>query len=276
MLGGAAHAIGGPQSRKDKLRARSSNGGIGTGIHFKCLVPCFRNTVHALCVLSAGHQIAHFNTHAFGKCICDRRKAVLFHIFLEHNANGFSNNGINHLALVHLMADGMAYSLVLNHPLSNPNHNLPINWRASLFGDGTPGAAPGPSGPTGSAAAALADSDSDGISDLMEYATGTIGNNGGSQHPPVTGRITAVVPPALEAEEFLTYAYTRSRGADGFSFEPEVSTLLTGWQPLSALFTFIGQTNNGDGTATMTWRSTAPVSTLPGRIFLQVRAGISP
>ncbi len=173
-------------------------------------------------------------------------------------------------------ADGMAYSLVLNHPLSNPNHNLPINWRASLFGDGTPGAAPGPSGPTGSAAAALADSDSDGISDLMEYATGTIGNNGGSQHPPVTGRITAVVPPALEAEEFLTYAYTRSRGADGFSFEPEVSTLLTGWQPLSALFTFIGQTNNGDGTATMTWRSTAPVSTLPGRIFLQVRAGISP
>ena len=171
--------------------------------------------------------------------------------------------------------DGTGYSLVLNHPASNPNHNLPQSWRASLQVNGTPGAAAGPSGPTGSAAAALADTDGDGMSDLIEYATGTLGNNGASQHWPTTGSMSST-PPGGTAGDYLTFSYTRSRSADGFTFEPEVSTALTGWMPLSTLFTFVSQMNNADGTATLKWRSTLPAAALPSRIFLQVRAGITP
>lgn len=175
-----------------------------------------------------------------------------------------------------LEADGTGYSLVLNHPRSNPDHSLPINWRSSFEINGTPGGSPGPLGPTGSGAAALADSDGDGISDLVEYATGTLGNDGGSQHWPTTGMISEIIPPALTPDDYLTYSYTRNRAADDFSLEPEVSTGLTGWQPLSSLFTFVSQVNNGDGTATFTWRSTLPAATLPQRLFLQLKAGIAP
>ena len=150
------------------------------------------------------------------------------------------------------------------------------SWRSSLEVKGTPGTSAGPGGPTGSAAAALADTDGDGMSDLIEYATGTLGNNGASQHWPTTGMMRLTVPPATVDSDYLTYSYTRSRSADGFTFEPEVSTALSGWMPLATMFTMVSQTNNGDGTATLLWRSTMPASTLPARLFLQVRAGITP
>jgi len=174
-----------------------------------------------------------------------------------------------------LEADGDGYSLVLNHPASNPNHNLPQSWRSSFEANGTPGAVAGPGGPTGSAAEALADT-GDGKSDLLEFATGTLGMNGASQHWPATGMMSLTVPPATTPSAYFTFEYTRSRSADGFTFEPEVSTSLAEWQPLSSLFTMATQSNNPDGTATILWRSTGPASTLPSRLFLHVRVSINP
>ncbi len=169
-------------------------------------------------------------------------------------------------------ADGAGYSLVLNNPVANPDHNLPQNWRSSLELNGTPGTPAGAAGPTGSAAEALADSDGDGMTDLIEFATGTLSSSGGSQSWPVTGMTSLTVPPAVTPDDYLTFSYTRSRSADGFTLEPGVSTTLTAWQPLSTLFTMLNQTNNPDGTVTIRWRSTAPASTLPSRLYLQVRA----
>jgi hypothetical protein len=173
-------------------------------------------------------------------------------------------------------ADGAGYSLVLNNPASNPDHNLPQNWRASAEINGTPGAAPGASGPTGSAAAALADTDKDGYSDLLEYATGTAGNNGSSQPQLGNGILSVIVPPATTPSNYLTFEYKRSRSADGFSLDAEVSTGLSGWQPISSMFTLASQTNNADGTATIVWRSNQPASALTGRLFFHLRAGITP
>jgi hypothetical protein len=173
-------------------------------------------------------------------------------------------------------ADGLGYSLVLNNPASNPNHSLPQNWRSSVETGGTPGNVAGPSGPTGSAAAALADSDGDGISDLLEYATGTMGNSAASQPVLLSGYLSTAIPPETTPSTYMTFEYTRSRGADGFSLDPEVSTGLNGWQPLSSLFTLYSQTNNPDGTATVKWRSTQPASTLSSRLFFHLRASIAP
>jgi hypothetical protein len=173
-------------------------------------------------------------------------------------------------------ADGGGYSLVLNHPSANPDHNLASSWRASFEPRGTPGLPAGPAGPTGSAAAALADTDRDGMTDLLEFATGTLGIPHAPQHWPATGMMSAIIPPSTTIDDYLTFEYVRSRIADGFSYDPEVSTNLSAWSPLSTLFTLASQSNNGDGTATLRWRSTQPASSLPARIYLRVRAGITP
>jgi hypothetical protein len=172
--------------------------------------------------------------------------------------------------------DGMGYTLVLNNPSANPDHNVPQNWRCSAEVNGTPGAPAGPAGPTGSAAEALADTDGDGITDLVEFATGTLANNGASQHAPSAQVIPLIVPPAVDPEDYLTFSYTRSRSADGFSFEPEFSSTTSDWQPLATEFTLVSQVNNPDGTVTLTWRSNDPADTLASRLFFLVRAGINP
>jgi hypothetical protein len=171
-------------------------------------------------------------------------------------------------------ADGDGYSLVLNNPAANPDHNLAVNWRASYGINGTPGTAAGPAGPT--AATALLDDDGDGMTNLMEHATGSSGSDPSSQSWPVTGSAPLLIPPAVLPENYLTFTYTRGRAADGFSLEPLVSTALNTWQPLSTLFTLHSQTNNPDGSASLVWRSTEPASSLPPRIFLQVRATLNP
>jgi hypothetical protein len=173
-------------------------------------------------------------------------------------------------------ADGDGFSLVLNHPASNPDHNLPQNWRASSQIHGTPGAAAGPPGPTGSAAAALADSDGDGMSDLLEFATGTLGVAGAPQRWPQPGLITATVPPSTAPEQFVTFQYVRSRSADGFTSIPELSPSLSGWSPLESQFTLLDQVNHPDGTATIRWRSLLPASALPRHLFLRLRLEINP
>ena len=173
-------------------------------------------------------------------------------------------------------ADGGGFSLVLNHPRSNPDHGLPVNWRSSMEVGGTPGEAPGPAGPTGSAEAAGADSDGDGITDLVEFATGTLGLAGVTPVPLTASWRTEVLPPAFVPADYLTVSCRRSRSADGFSFAPEVATTLAAWQPLDTLFSLARQENNPDGTVTLTWRSNQPAADMPARLFFHLRVGLAP
>lgn len=167
--------------------------------------------------------------------------------------------------------DGTGFSLVLNNPAVNPDHNLAVNWRSSFEANGTPGGAAGSQPPPNPGN----DTDGDGMSDLMEFAMGTLGTSGSSQNWPATGHIE-YAPTGGTAQDHLTFSYTRSRNADGFSTDPQVSTALSGWQPISTMFTLLSQTNNGDGTATITWRSTAPASSLAGRLFLRLSVSLNP
>ena len=58
--------------------------------------------------------------------------------------------------------------------------------------------------------------------------------------------------------------------ADDSAIVVETSTALTAW---NADAVYVGEVNNGDGTATVTWRSTRPVATT-NREFLRAGFGL--
>lgn len=165
-------------------------------------------------------------------------------------------------------ADGPGFSLVLNSPSSNPDHSLPQNWRASAGTGGSPAAGEGPA----YSGSLTADSDGDGIRDILEYAMGTLSSPGGGGSQPATASFISqeIVPPALVPEPYVFLEYRRSRAADGFTLKPQTSTALSSWQDASAAFTLQSQLANPDGTETIRWRSTAPLAPSAQRLFFRV------
>ena len=142
-------------------------------------------------------------------------------------------------------ADGDGMSLVLIAPTLNPEHNDPLNWRASTAIGGNPGtsdAATPPADPGG-------DSDGDGLTNLMEHITG------GTR-------------PLLSAEPngFLEAVFDRAAGVEG---QPILETApgLSGWLPQPA--TIVNRSRRPDGSESLTIRAATP----PGqaRLFLRLR-----
>ena len=113
------------------------------------------------------------------------------------------------------LADNGGYSLTLIHPQPGQNLSDPANWRASTTADGTPGTSD--SGPafTGNP---NADTDYDGSSALLEYATGTSDANA-AERPLVS----------LDPGNPTSFHYTRAAAADDAILIPEISTDLTTW-----------------------------------------------
>lgn len=68
-------------------------------------------------------------------------------------------------------ADGTGPSLVLIAPQTNPDHADPLNWRASFSANGNPGATDG----TAFTGSAGADTNKNGVDDLVDFALGTRG-----------------------------------------------------------------------------------------------------
>ena len=66
--------------------------------------------------------------------------------------------------------DGAGRSLVLIHPLANPEHSDPLNWRASVATNGNPGSSDALPPFAGDP---VADADLNGRADLLDYAFGT-------------------------------------------------------------------------------------------------------
>ncbi len=140
-----------------------------------------------------------------------------------------------------LTPDGKGPSLVLIAPGTNPNPALPGNWRPSTSAAGNPNA--GDSVPfTGSA---LADSDNDGYTDLLEYALG------GNPAP-----VPALTP------EGLTFTINRAPGADDAEIGGEASAGLSGWVPADLI---------GSTATSLTFRVPAALAT-GTRVFIRATA----
>ena len=155
-------------------------------------------------------------------------------------------------------ADGAGPVLVLIDPLSNPDHKLGFNWRASAASGGSPGvndaydyaawaAANSITDPLGSA-----DDDGDGLANLLEYFFGS--NPAAFTAQPATALQTVTVTgvPA----EYLTITFTRKIANDEVAFTVEsTADLTTPWLPAIQVGNPI---YNSIGTETYTYRYPTP------------------
>ena len=154
-------------------------------------------------------------------------------------------------------ADQPDYSVVLNNPLTGPDHANPLNWRAGAASHGNPGgadSAPPPADPAG-------DANHNGVADILDYV------------------FPAGAVPAFAIEEVETEAgagmypvmeITRNLNADGYTMAPESSGDLVAWAPGGAVW--MSNAWNGDGTVTQKWRFADPVPTAGvSRRFLRLR-----
>ena len=164
-------------------------------------------------------------------------------------------------------ADGPGYSLVLNNPAAGGDYNNGANWRSSAQLGGTPGLASGApfSGQMNG------DTDGDGISDFFEYATGSNMTSAESKSLPTI----TIAPFALiiGTDSYLKMDFRRNLSADGVNFSVLYSENLSAWANDASAVTYVGTHNNGDGTATVTWRSTLPVSAGRPNMFLRLSVG---
>lgn len=152
-------------------------------------------------------------------------------------------------------ADGEGYSLVLMRPWTIPNSNLPENWRLSALTGGQPGTQD--STPL-AAVAPLSDEDSDGYSALLEYALGT-GANSSASRPALTSD--------LDAGGALLISVIHPLDRDEANLQALESSDFATWQAAE----FVSDINNGDGTATLTWRLSS-VTAAGGRGYLKLVA----
>jgi hypothetical protein len=122
---------------------------------------------------------------------------------------------------------------------------------------GTPGAAAGPAF-TGAPAG---DADRDGFSDFLEYALGSNQGDGMSVRRPAAAvqNFTVSGVPG----NFLTFAYSRNNAADGVTYTVELGTNLSTWDSSSSAVTYVSTTSNGDGTSTVLYRATQPMTAQP-------------
>ena len=150
--------------------------------------------------------------------------------------------------------DGDGFSLVLIHPLSNPDHADPFSWRPSVSLDGSPATSDAVSF-TGNA---TDDNDDDEVPALVEYVLGTSDADSSAQTQP-TAKVENVAGATIPGD-YLTLSFTIDLAADDAAYIVEYSDDLTTWLSGPGNVEFVSRTNHGDGTATMVYRSSSPIS----------------
>ncbi len=153
-------------------------------------------------------------------------------------------------------ADGTGPSLVLVNPSSNPDPALPGSWRSSSL----PGGNPGTSDATTFQGIAGADSDANGLDDLLDYALG--------HEPGARDGLPVVV---IEGGNVIL-TYRRNLAADDVMLTGEWSVDMIHWQPLGADFGLVSLVSESGGRESIALLSDLPSRTSGGRIFLRVRA----
>jgi hypothetical protein len=142
--------------------------------------------------------------------------------------------------------DGAGYSLVLIAPVTNPDHNDPLNWRSSVDIHGSPGGTDAISYAVWKSANGITDDfgdpDGDGLSNLGEFASGSDFQVSGSE-----GELTGQV-----VDGFFEVEIQRNlRAADEFDLIVESSLDLVNWSNDGI---YVGETNLGNGTASVEYR----------------------
>jgi hypothetical protein len=161
-------------------------------------------------------------------------------------------------------------SLVLNNPLTNPDHGRASSWRSSASRHGQPGEADG----IVFAGEATADSDGDGAVDLIEFATGSRPDQADAAREPELALGSHVVDGVARA--YLEFRFIRSLTAEGIVFIPEMTADLRGWSSSTVPMTLVGSNRRGDGTVSEVWRTTEPASSLPGTLMARLRVQTVP
>ena len=148
--------------------------------------------------------------------------------------------------------DGDGFSLALISPQRKPlpDHAEPRNWRPSV----APGGSPGISDEIPFTGEPHADSNQNGIADLLDHA---LGNRGTS--PSYSPRVEIVSLDAGDGDlqTFLTITFRRNLAADDVLYSVESSTNLETWSTDAGVF--LSAINLGDGRTVETWRSSAPI-----------------
>lgn len=171
-----------------------------------------------------------------------------------------------------LTPDGNGPSLVLMNPTFAPNHNLAINWRASMRTNGSPGRAdlinytewtrrhPG----LGSAAN---DDDGDGWSNQGEYFFGSLPLASTNRPAPVSGKLEMLTVGG-QTNAYFVFTCTRSSESGDVDYLVQFSPDLVTWSLTGVLLDGV---DNGNGTITERWRYAQPANNA-GRLFTRLRA----
>jgi hypothetical protein len=173
-------------------------------------------------------------------------------------------------------ADGDGPALVLINPESNPDHSIGTNWRASSTAAGTPGSddrtlyATWKS--TNGVGSDTEDTDDDGLSALLEFAFGGSTTTPNPELLPQASVQTLTVNSVTA--DYLTITIHRGIGAEEVTYTPEISTDLAQWNNGPLFVVQEGSPQfNGDGTETVIYRSTDPVTT-DERLFIRVKVSL--
>lgn len=163
--------------------------------------------------------------------------------------------------------DGGGFALVLIAPETSPDHGVGTNWRSSVALGGSPGT----SDAVAFAGDPDADNDGDGMNAFLEHAFGSLdGDAGMSPESNVQAYIGSYNG---GSENNLTITFRRNLAADDVLLEVEATTDLVNWSKLG--IQLVSTTPNGDGTETLTFRSTTPELVL-SRQFIRVKASFRP
>ena len=160
-------------------------------------------------------------------------------------------------------ADNGGFSIVLDLPNVNPDHNLPGSWRSSAVLGGSPGS----SDTQAFAGDPQADNDGDGLPRLLEHALASSDDDPASG-PDAIGFSVESFTIADVTDDYLVFAFRRNLAAEGIRYTVEHSPDLLGWEAGSAIL--IDESNLGDGTAIVRYRNLAPLSD-SGREYLRLR-----
>lgn len=145
------------------------------------------------------------------------------------------------------------------------------NWFANGTLNGNPG---GPDSASfnawalanGVPASGTVDSDSDGISNLLEYAFGTLPGDAASRSLPVSG-IAPFVVGTTAAEPYQTMTFTRPANTSDIRFRAQATSNLTTWSDTPVL---VDRVWNSNGTETWTFRSPVPYSSSTPKTYMRV------
>jgi hypothetical protein len=171
--------------------------------------------------------------------------------------------------------DGAGSSLILVNPAEGPPHGKPASWTTSRYLGGSPGKAE-PAGITYGAWAALNgikgesndDDDRDGISNYWEFLFGSRPDL--ASEAPAFGITVRSIDVDGVVDDYLFLTFRKNLDVD-VPLTVEVSSDLITWFSDSAMIEPVSKADNGDGTATVTFRFADPVGQGQSRNFIRLR-----